>query len=141
MLEEGIKSLEFRVGSAEKGLNDLSASMGTISKDMHLMSSALVELKEIMKAVSRKDLQFELFRQEFSNHAHVEERMFLEFKEQVKEIDKKIPAMEQSLEKAYLRIDNLEISLKEVKADIKKGVWMIVGTVIVSLLTLAGLKG
>ena len=141
MLEEGIKSLEFRVGSAEKGLNDLSASMGTISKDMHLMSSTLVELKEIMKAVSQKDLQFELFRQEFSNHAHVEERMFGEFKEQFKATERKIPLMEQSLDKAHLRIDNLEISLKEVKADIKKGVWMIVGTVIVSLLTLAGLMG
>jgi chromosome segregation ATPase len=141
MLEEGIKSLEFRINTTEKGLTDLSASMGTISKDMHLMSSTLVELKEIMKAVSQKDLQFELFRQEFSNHAHVEERMFNEFKEQVKEIDKKIPIIEQSLDKAHLRIETLEISLKEVKADIKKGVWMIVGAFIVSLIALSGLKG
>jgi hypothetical protein len=63
-MEDAVRQqLENRVHKIEEGHYELSSSMELISKDMTILSTTLVELKDIMKALANRDIEFQLFKQ------------------------------------------------------------------------------
>lgn len=57
------RQLENRVHKIEEGHHELSSSMESISRDMHILSATLVELKDVMKSLASREVDFQLFKQ------------------------------------------------------------------------------
>lgn len=63
-MDDAIRTqLENRVHKIEEGHYELSSSMESISKDMHILSATLVELKDVMKSLANREIEFQLFKQ------------------------------------------------------------------------------
>jgi len=80
--------LENRVHKIEEGHYELSSSMESISKDMHVLSTTLVELKDVMKSLAQRDVEFQLFKQKTDQNVDL---LFDDIRE-LKANDKQSPA-------------------------------------------------
>jgi len=82
--------LESRVHKIEEGHHELSSSMESISKDMHILSATLVELKDVMKSLASSELEFQLFRQKTDQNVGILWDKFDELKALDKDVVEKM---------------------------------------------------
>ncbi len=82
--------LENRVHRIEEGHYELSSSMESISKDMHILSATLVELKDVMKSLASREVEFQLFKQKTDQNVDILWNKFDELKVLDKEVVEKL---------------------------------------------------
>lgn len=86
-MDDAVRSqLEHRVHKIEEGHYELSSSMESISKDMHILSATLVELKDVMKSLANRELEFQLFKQKTEQNVDILWNKFDELKVLDKEV-------------------------------------------------------
>lgn len=78
--------IEDRVAKVEEGQATLTQSLRDFSKDFHQLSATLIEVKDVLKQMSKTETEFALFRQEFRSHAKEEEDTFKRIHSRIDEV-------------------------------------------------------
>lgn len=112
--------LENRVHKIEEGHYELSSSMESISKDMHILSATLVELKDVMKSLASREIEFQLFKQKTDQSVGILWDKF----DELKSLDKEV------VEKLEVRTDKLIASeviglTTAINKNFQYSLWMI----------------
>lgn len=112
--------LESRVHKIEEGHYELASSMESISKDMHILSATLVELKDVMKSLASREVEFQLFKQKTDQNVGILWNKFDELKVLDKEV---VDKMEERTDKLVEgEVDNLTESVNK---NFRYTLWMI----------------
>ena len=136
-MDEAVRiQLESRMHKVEEGHYELAASMESISRDMHVLSATLVELKDVMKSLASRETEFQLFRQEFQSHAKTEERVQNDLFNRVRILESQEALITQNLTAFQSQLSTVTDNQKEMKANLNKGVWIVVGAFILGAVNL-----
>lgn len=136
-MDEAVRvQLENRVHKIEEGHYELAASMESISKDMHVLSNTLVELKDVMKTLAMRETEFQLFRQEFQSHVKTEERTQNDLFNRVRALEGKEALVTGNISQIQSQLTVVTDNQKELKTNLNKGVWMVLGAIILGAVNL-----
>ena len=131
-----ILQIENRVHKIEKGHYELASSMESISKDMHVLSDTLVELKDVMKTLAMRETEFQLFRQEFQSHAKTEERTQNDLFNRVRLLESQEGLLARTIDSLVTQMNTVTENQKEMKTNINKGVWIVLGAFLLGAVNL-----
>lgn len=136
-MDEAVRvQLENRVHKIEEGHYELAASMESISKDMHVLSNTLVELKDVMKTLAIRETEFQLFRQEFQSHIKTEERTQNDLFNRVRSLESQEGLFARTIDSLVTQINTVTENQKEMKTNINKGVWIVLGAFLLGAVNL-----
>lgn len=114
----------YRVHKIEEGHYELAASMESISKDMHIFSATLVELKDVMKSMANIEVEFQLFKQKTDQNIDTLWRRF----DELKVLDKEVVAkLDTEISKKIE--DEVGILTESINKNFRYTLWM-VGTML-----------
>lgn len=131
-----ILQIENRVHKIEKGHYELTSSMKSMSKDMHVLSNTLVELKDVMKTLAMRETEFQLFRQEFQSYTKTEERTQNDLFNRVRLLESQEGSLARTIDSLVTQINTVTENQKEMKTNINKGVWIVLGAFLLGAVNL-----
>ena len=131
-----ILQIENRVHKIEKGHYELTSSMKSMSKDMHVLSNTLVELKDVMKTLAMRETEFQLFRQEFQSYTKTEERTQNDLFNRVRLLESQEESLARTIDSLVTQINTVTENQKEMKTNINKGVWIVLGAFLLGAVNL-----
>lgn len=120
-MDEAVRvQLENRVHKIEEGHYELVTSMESISKDMHILSATLVELKDVMKSLANREVDFQLFKQKTDQSINTLWHRFDELKALDKEATDKI---EKTINTHIT--EEVEVLQEEINTNFRYTLWMV----------------
>lgn len=131
-----ILQIENRVHKIEKGHYELTSSMKSMSKDMHVLSNTLVELKDVMKTLAMRETEFQLFRQEFQSYTKTEEITQNDLFNRVRLLESQEGSLARTIDSLVTQINTVTENQKEMKTNINKGVWIVLGAFLLGAVNL-----
>lgn len=115
-----ILQMENRVHKIEKGHYELASSMESISKDMHILSTTLVELKNVMKSLANREVDFQLFKQKTDQSLSTLGHRF----DELKVLDKESTAKIETVINNHIE-EEAEILKDEINTNFRYTLWMV----------------